>query len=241
VFWLLPWDDAPVRRLCWATYWLIALNVLAYVFSLGLGDDEVSALALHADHPRWYQFIIANFLHGSPMHLIGNMAFLLVFGDNVEDAFGPLPFLGLYFLGGFAGDVVFIVANPDMAIPTLGASGCIATLAGAYLVMFFRDSIGVRLMFLVFPVTTWHLPGFVVILLYFAADLVRTWWAHGQLEGEGGVNYVAHGVGFTVGIVLGVAAIFAGVVQRYQREDEAHGLLGHWREDPRRRKHRSFG
>jgi membrane associated rhomboid family serine protease len=109
MFWFLPWDDAPVRRLAWATYVLIVLHVVAYLLSAGLGDDELSALALHADHPRWFQFITSNFLHGSPMHLIGNMAFLLVFGDNVEDAFGPLPFLGVYFLGGFAGDVVFIV------------------------------------------------------------------------------------------------------------------------------------
>ena len=241
MFWFLPWDDAPVRHLTWATYGLIFFNVIAYLFSAGLGGDELQALALHADHPRWFQFITANFLHGDWLHLFGNMAFLLVFGDNVEDAFGPLPFLGLYFLGGFAGDIVFILANPDLAIPSLGASGCVATLAGAYLVMFFGESIGVRLMFLVFPVTTWHLPGFVVILFWFAADLVRTWWMHGQLEGDGGVNYVAHGVGFSVGIALGLAAILAGVVRRYHNHEGARPLMGYWLPDPGRRKHRSFG
>jgi membrane associated rhomboid family serine protease len=241
MFWFLPWDDAPVRHLCLATYALIALNIIAFVFSLGLGDGELEALALHADHPRWYQFFTANFLHGDVMHLLGNLAFLLVFGDNVEDAFGPLPYLLLYFLGGFAGDVVFILANPEIAVPTLGASGCIATLAGAYLVMFFGDSIGVRLMFLVFPVTTFHLPGFLVILFWFATDLVRTWWSHGQLDAESGVNYVAHGVGFSVGIALGLVAIFAGVVARYHRAEGGRPLVGYWRPDPKRRKHHSFG
>jgi membrane associated rhomboid family serine protease len=241
MFWFLPWDDTPVRHFSLATYGLIFLNVVAFLFSVGLGEDELQGLALHADHPRWFQFITANFLHGDFWHLFGNMAFLLVFGDNVEDAFGPVPFLGLYFLGGFAGDVVFTVANPTLAVPTIGASGCIATLAGAYLVLFFRESIGVRLMFLVFPVTTFHLPGVLVILFWFATDLVRTWWLRGQLDGEAGVNYVALGAGFSVGIVIGVVAIFAGVLHRYHREEGAHPLLGYWRPDPRRRKHRSFG
>ena len=242
MLWLLPWDDdSPVRHWCWATHLLIALNVLAFVFSAGLSDSEQMALALSSTDTHWYQFITGNFMHGGVVHLVGNMVFLLVFGDNVEDAFGPVPFLLLYFLGGFAGDLVFVNANPDLAIPTLGASGCVATLAGAYLVMFFRDTIGVRLMFFVFPLTRFHLPGFLVILFWFAADVARTWWGHGVLDGDGGVNYVAHGVGFSVGIAAGVVAVFAGVVRRYHREEGGRPLLGYWRPDPKRARHRSFG
>ena len=121
--------------------------------------------------PHWYHYVTANFVHGDLMHLVGNMFFLLLFGDNVEDAFGPLPFLALYFLGGLVGDVWFVSANASLAIPSVGASGCIAAIAGAYGLLFFTSTIGVRVIFIVLRNT---------LGLYQAVPYERAlWWSLG--------------------------------------------------------------
>ena len=231
MIWLLPWDeDASVRHVPWATWLLIFLNVLAYLFLSGEagGDAWVKQWGLVPAEPHWYHFITANFVHGDLMHLVGNMLFLLVFGDNVEDAFGPLPFLALYFLGGLAGDLWFISANATSSIPSVGASGCIATLAGAYALLFFSSTIGVRLMFFVFPVHTFTFGAPWVLLFWFGADLFRTFAGHGVLPEGGGVNFVSHGAGFAVGLFVAVLALLCGVGHRYHGSAGGHSWFGYW-------------
>jgi membrane associated rhomboid family serine protease len=231
MLWLLPWDDEnQVRHLPWATYLLIMANIVAYLFAPPVeeGSKWLQAYGLVAADPHWYQFILGNFIHGDPFHLFGNMLFLLVFGDNVEDVFGPLPFLVLYFAGGLAGDLLYVHANPGITMPTIGASGCIATLAGTYLLLFFGEQVGMRVMFFVLPVHSFSLHTFWVILLWFAADVVRTWYGHGVLPSDSGVNFVSHGVGFTVGAWVALVALACGVLRRYRQLLEGHQAFGYW-------------
>jgi membrane associated rhomboid family serine protease len=229
-------DDA--RHTSWVTWTLILANIAAFAaMLLAPGDNRawIEAYGLTPSHPQWWQFATANFVHSGWLHLIGNMLFLFFLGDNVEDVLGPLPFLGLYLLGGLAGDVVFIANNPDMAIPSVGASGCIATIAGAYGAMFWNRAIDVDV--------CWHgwgvevpLPAIVVMGFYFGFDVWLTTSGHGVLSGSGGTNYVAHGIGFLAGFVAGVAVLFTGAVGRYfTLRDGHHPLLGYLPAPPARR------
>jgi membrane associated rhomboid family serine protease len=233
MIWLMPWDaDHPARHPPWATWSLMALNVLVFLgvmtaaypaaydrvfMNYGLVPSEVQA----------HQFLTANFLHAGWMHLIGNMLFLFVFGDNVEDVLGPGGMLLLYFGGGFLGDLLFVGANPLLAIPSVGASGCIAALAGAYAVMFFRHRVGVRIMLLVFPIYTFYLHALWVLLVWFGMDLYLTLDSKGRMD-AGGVNFVAHGVGFATGVAVGVLARLHGALRRFDRLPRGHAWFGYW-------------
>ncbi len=233
MFWLFPWDEeAQSRTIPWATYSLIALNVLAFLAMFLATPTEAEAwftsFGLVPDHHQWWQYLTSDFVHEGWLHLIGNMLFLIVFGDNVEDVFGAIPFLLLYFIGGLAGDLLFVSANPAMDIPSLGASGCISAIAGAYGVMFLGNRIGVRLMFLVFPIRTFYVRAFWVLLFWFGADVVQTFDSHGAMTGEGGTNYVAHGIGFGFGVFVGVIAWLVGVVHRYRTLDTGSAWFGYW-------------
>ena len=246
MIWLLPWDeDAGVRHMPWATWSLIAINVLAFLLTFLVTPAESEAWiprwGLNPAHAHWYQFLTSDFVHGGWFHLIGNMLFLLVFGDNVEDAFGPIPFLLLYFVGGLAGDVMWVHANPSIDIPSVGASGCISALAGAYAVLFFSSTIGVRVMFFVFNLRTFYFRAPWVLLFWFGADVYRTFASHGVMDAEPGVNFVAHGMGFAVGLAVAVIAILVGVLHRYGTLAEGHDWFGYWPpslETPRRIKAR---
>jgi len=235
MIWLLPWDeDASVRHLPWATWALIFLNVIAFFFLSGEGGGEawIKDWGLVAGQPHWYHFITSSFVHAGWFHLIGNMLFLLVFGDNVEDAFGPLPFIALYLVGGFVGDAWYVSSNAASMIPAVGASGCISAVAGAYGVLFFANTIGVRLMLFVFPVHTFKVAAPLVLLFWFGADVFRTFAHNGVLPDGGGVNFVAHGAGFAFGLVVAVVAIACGVGRRYEEEVPGHAWLGYWVETP---------
>jgi membrane associated rhomboid family serine protease len=229
MIWLLPWDeDASVRHLPWATWTLIFLNCLAFLFFAGSGDAWIQSWGLVPAQPHWYHYLGSSFTHAGLWHLAGNMLFLLVFGDNVEDAFGPLPFLVLYFLGGFAGDFWFVHANAASTIPSVGASGCISAIAGAYGLLFFSKSIGVKLMFFVFPLRTFTLGAPWVLLFWFGGDIFRTFAGHGVLPEGGGVNFVAHGAGFAFGAAAAAIALLCGVGARYEGSAQGHAWLGYW-------------
>ena len=188
----------------------------------------VPSLRPDARHSALVAVSLQQLLHAGPMHLLGNMLFLIVFGDNIEDAFGPVPFLLLYFVGGLAGDLFFVTSNPARNVPGVGASGCIATLAGAYLILYFSSPVGVRLMFLVFTVHTFHLGTPCLMLLYFGYDIFLTFSRHGVLPDGGGVNFVVHGMGFAIGIAVAIFARLYGVIRRYETLSEGGLLLGYW-------------
>ncbi|MEV3987431.1 rhomboid family intramembrane serine protease [Streptomyces sp. NPDC049837] len=142
--------------------------------------------------------LTAMFLHGSWLHLLGNMLFLWIFGDNVEDRLGHVRYLLLYGVCGYAAAYGFAVLNADSGTPLIGASGAVAGALGAYLVLFPRARVWVLVPFLIFlPL---RVPAWSVLGLWFALQAVYSYGA--AVSQAGTVAYVAHVIGFAVGMVL---------------------------------------
>lgn len=147
--------------------------------------------------PTWATLFTAMFLHGSPLHLLGNMLFLWIFGDNVEDRFGKTKYLFLYLSAGAIGFLAQTMAAPDSMIPVLGASGAVAGVMGAYLLMFPMNPI--RVLIFYFPA---DLPAYIVIGLWIASQFLLGITEMDRLGKTGGVAYLAHIGGVAVGMLL---------------------------------------
>ena len=141
------------------------------------------------------------FMHGSILHLGGNMLFLWIFGNNVEDSMGPLKFILFYLAGGVAADALQIVFDPDSPVPTLGASGAVSAVLGGYILLYPRARV-ITVIFIVIFFTILELPALVVLGLWFAQQVL-----FGALDyttadqGGGGVAYFAHIGGFVFGLL----------------------------------------
>jgi rhomboid family protein len=151
--------------------------------------------------PTWVTVLTSMFMHGSLLHLGGNMLFLWIFGNNVEDSMGRVRFAGFYLLGGVAALAAQTLVGPDAAVPTVGASGAIAAVLGGYALLYPRARV-VTVIFIIIFFTFVELPALVVLgiwillqLVYGAADLAQ------PLGGEGGVAYFAHIGGFVFGLL----------------------------------------
>jgi membrane associated rhomboid family serine protease len=230
MLWFLPvGEEETSRHVPYATWSLVALNVLAFaamLFSSLTMDEWCDKWGFVPADPHAVQWLASNFTHAGWLHLIFNMLFLAVFGDNVEDILGPAGFLALYFLGGLAGDVTVMANNPEMTIPSVGASGCIATIAGAYAVMFFNRRVDLQVFFVFLPVAKFAVPAMLLLLFYFGADVYMTAAGGGTLGGPG-TNYVAHGVGFVVGLFAGAFAFGSGAVSRFRSHQSGHAWFGY--------------
>lgn len=232
MIWLLPWetDGDHARHHPWATWTLMAINLIVFILRPDVGPVEMDAWyrewGLAAGEWHAYQLVTSAFLHGSWMHLLGNLFFLWMFGDNVEDALGIAGFLAVYCLGGLAGDLLFVSANSHM-VPSIGASGCIAAIAGAYAVMFFGRRVGLKVILVVLPVYTLELRAFWVLLFWFGLDVLRTVTGGGAIDGGGGVNFVAHGAGFLFGAAVGIFAVMHGTMRRYAGLPDGDAWLGY--------------
>ena len=166
--------------------------------------------------PVWLTMVTAMFLHGSPLHLAGNMLYLWIFGDNVEEVLGTVRYLIVYLGCGLMGTLLQIAANPDSLIPTLGASGAIAGLMGAYVVWFPHNQVRV----LVFRFIT-QMPAYLVIGGWILLQIWEGVGSVGQLGEVGGVAYLAHIGGAATGI--GVALLFSERAHQFQVRDQASG------------------
>ena len=140
------------------------------------------------------------FLHGGPMHIIGNMWILWLLGDNVEDRLGHFTFLGFYLLAGIGASLVHAVIYPASTVPTIGASGAIAGVMAAYVLMFPKAKIKV-LVFLVIFITTINVPAFIFIGLWFMTQLFNGLGSLSAGEASG-IAFWAHIGGFLAGIIL---------------------------------------
>ena len=146
--------------------------------------------------PVFFTLITSMFLHGGFFHLAGNMLFLWIFGDNVEDAMGPIRFLLFYFLAGIAGALLQILVNINGGTPMVGASGAIAGVMAAYLLLYPRSRI-VTLVPIFFFITFIEIPAFIMVGLWFLFELFR---AVGQPVGQ--VARLAHVGGFISGALM---------------------------------------
>jgi membrane associated rhomboid family serine protease len=141
------------------------------------------------------------FMHGSLLHLGGNMLFLWIFGNNVEDSMGPLKFIVFYLLGGLAADAGQILVDTSSVIPTLGASGAVAGVLGGYLLLFPRARV-VTLIFIIFFFTILELPALLFLVIWIGQQFLFAYFdLLGPNEG-GGVAYFAHIGGFVFGLLL---------------------------------------
>jgi membrane associated rhomboid family serine protease len=151
--------------------------------------------------PIWLTILSSMFMHGGWMHILGNMLYLWIFGDNIEDNFGHLKFLIFYLLCGVAASFAQIFADPDSVIPSLGASGAIAGVLGAYLIMVPRNRVR-TLLPLGFLWTTIELPAIVVLGFWIVIQIFSQYTSNVRHSGQGGVAYMAHIGGFAAGLAL---------------------------------------
>jgi membrane associated rhomboid family serine protease len=145
----------------------------------------------------WFTPLTSMFLHGGWFHLIGNMWFLWVFGNNVEDSMGRLRYLAFYLLCGLAAAAAQTFVNPASAIPMVGASGAISGIMGAYVVLYPRVRVHVLVVLVIF-ITRIVVPAYLMLGYWFLLQLV----GGGLASGEGGVAFWAHAGGFIAGAVL---------------------------------------
>jgi membrane associated rhomboid family serine protease len=150
--------------------------------------------------PFWLTALTSMFMHGSLLHLGGNMLFLWIFGNNIEDSMGRFRFVAFYLLGGLAALGLQVVTDPDSAIPTVGASGAIAAVLGGYAILYPRARV-VTLIFIVIFVTIVQLPALVVLGFWFLLQLLPA-FSEPVAGGGGGIAYFAHIGGFVFGLLL---------------------------------------
>jgi rhomboid family protein len=180
----------------------------------------------------WHSIFVAMFLHGGWFHLLGNMLFLWIFGNNVEDKLGVIGYPIFYLASGVAATLAQLAISTDSIIPNLGASGAIAGVLGAYLVMFPRRRV---LTLIIFFFITWvYLPAYFVLAMWFVLQLFSGVGELGREVNSGGVAFWAHIGGFVFGAVM--AALFFpkerfGAEPVPRRPDVPRGW-GSWRSQP---------
>lgn len=210
-------------------YMLLAANILIYVLGYsGSNILRIDAYLLHPDSPELYQFFSSVFLHGSLVHLLGNMVFLWVFGNAINDKMGHIGYLAFYLAGGVLSNIGYLLLAGDA--PVLGASGAISAVTGAYLVLFPR--VQVTLLVIFYFITTLEVSSLVFLLFQFAWNL---WMSLGEMGGPGGggVAYAAHSAGYVFGILTAAGLLLARVIPR-----DVFDLLNLFRSARRRRQYR---
>ena len=221
-------DDNPQLQTPYATYALIGLNIIAWFLVQGFGANPAlsqsvctfglvpgellqtvpagtqlqtgpNTLCIITDQPVWTTVITSMFMHGSWMHIIGNMWFLWIFGDNVEDSMGPIKFVVFYLLCGIAAAALQTVTNVESAIPMVGASGAIGGVMGAYIVLYPRVHVHMFI-FLGFIFFRYAVPAILMLGYWILVQVVSGVSSFGA--SGGGVAFWAHVGGFVAGAIL---------------------------------------
>ena len=230
-------DDNPVTITPYVTFGLIAVNVLAFLYESSLPPQQLdgflhlaavvprelttSFAGISVNHPvpEWLTLITSQFLHGGILHLAGNMLFLWIFGNNVEEKLGPLKYLFFYLTCGVLASLTQWYFAQSSAIPSLGASGAIAGVLGAYILRFPKAEIlGVIPLGLFFP--TFRVPAYWFLGFWF---IEQSFYGLASLQTptnigmeNGGIAYWAHTGGFVFGVIL---APLLGLFNDKPRED----------------------
>ena len=237
---MIPLRDAnPTRRTPVITFSLIGACVAVFALELSItatgGDAALERFfeqwgAVPADITRALEsgnylgqamlgMVTSMFLHGGWLHLLGNMLFLWIFGNNVEDSMGPVKFLAFYLLGGIAATALQTAVNADSDVANLGASGAVAAVLGGYLLLFPRARV-VTVIFIIFFFTIVELPAMFFLVIWFAQQAL---FGALDLNGSGGgVAYFAHIGGFAFGLLA--VKLFASELRRRQQIERVGGL-----------------
>jgi len=212
-------DTIPARNPPIATWTLIIVNALAFLLELTMAPPELDYFArlfgivparyMHADCAAavglspgtYWPFLTSMFLHGSGLHVLGNMWTLWIFGDNVEDRMGPGGFVAFYLICGLIAGIVHVVTNPDSTLPTLGASGAIAGVMGAYFLLFPHSRIIVMFPLLFLPLF-FELPAVTYLAVWALSQVFSGSLSLAVADGVGGIAWWAHVGGFAAGLIL---------------------------------------
>lgn len=208
-------DHNPSGRTPYVTYALMAANILIFI---GYWPQFTDMRDLNAFFYEWAmvpRMVVENgtyhtvftsmFLHGGVMHLLGNMLFLYIFGDNMEDEMGHIGYLAFYLASGIGAGVAHIMAAPYSPVPTVGASGAIAGVMGGYLLLFPRAKVDILVIFIFF-FRIFTIPAWIMLALWFGIQLFAGFGADAM---QGGVAYWAHAGGFIVGAILTLPVFLA--------------------------------
>jgi membrane associated rhomboid family serine protease len=214
-------DENRPSSVTWMTWLLIALNIAVFAYETWLivsfGEATYEAFVLanafvparffaNPLSPReWVTVLSAMFMHAGWLHIGGNMLYLWIFGDNIEDRLGPWRFLGFYLLCGGAATALQAFVAPGIAVPMLGASGAIAGVLAAYLLLYPRARV-LTAVFVFFIIEIAALPAWLIIAVWFVIQLASGLGSLGQTTAVGGVAYFAHIGGFVAGILLALPA-----------------------------------
>jgi membrane associated rhomboid family serine protease len=221
-------DHNPSERTPYVVYALIALNVAVFLSQLPIAADDRAMAAFWSNWAmipaavteggRYTGILTSMFLHAGIMHLAGNMLFLWIFGDNLEDQMGHAGFLAFYLASGVAAALAQIAADPGSVIPTVGASGAIAGVMGGYLLLFPRARVDVLIIFVVF-FRIFPIPAWIMLGLWFALQVFS---GLGTPTDGGGVAYWAHAGGFVAGLVLTLPLWLRRGAQGYWHQTQGH-------------------
>jgi membrane associated rhomboid family serine protease len=199
-------DVIPARTAPVMTIAIIVVNTLAFLFQVSLPRRELQAFVrewgLVPAAFGWTTVVSSMFLHGGWLHYLGNMWYLWIFGDNVEDRMGHLRFVAFYLLCGVAASLGHVAVSPSSTVPTIGASGAIAGVMGAYFVLFPRSRI-LTLVPIVFVIQLLEVPAIFFLGFWFVLQLFSGVGSIAASSASaGGVAFWAHVAGFVAGAVL---------------------------------------
>ena len=186
---------------------LIAINMLIFLYQQTMDESSERVFVQHwgivpdSISQHLFTLVTSMFVHGGWLHVLGNMLYLWVFGKAVEDLIGSGPFLGLYLCCGLAAGVLQVVTNAFSSLPTIGASGAIAGVMGAYMIKFSRSRI-VTLVFIVIFFTTVEIPAWVMLIWWFFIQLFNGVGSLAATNYSGGTAWFAHVGGFVAGMLL---------------------------------------
>jgi len=192
-------------------YGFIGLNIITWIFQLmdpsgNLLISEYASVPAQISQGNEYSTLFTSmFMHGGWMHLIGNMVFLWIFGDNIEATIGSFKFVIFYFMGGLAASYAHIIIEPLSTIPTVGASGAISAVMGAYLVMFPKSQIKILVFYIL---RSFHISAYLALGIWIGYQLLNgigglSFLSGGEGFDGGGVAYWAHIGGFVFGVAAG--------------------------------------
>jgi membrane associated rhomboid family serine protease len=219
--------DSPLRRTPYMNFALIAANFICYIIQQSLGRQKIAPFVLNHANLHLYSYFTYQFLHGDPWHIIGNMLFLYIFGNNVNDKLGNLGYLAFYLAGGVFAGIGFVVMSGTSVI---GASGAVAAITGAYLVLFPRSHITILYFF--FLIGTYEVPCIWFIAFFFAQDVVLNMI---HVAGMQNVAHTAHIAGTMFGFAVCISLLAARMLPRDQFDIVA--LIQRWN---RRRTYRDM-
>jgi membrane associated rhomboid family serine protease len=201
-------DVIPSRTVPFVTVGLIVANALVFLYMLSLpGAMREGFVAAYALVPAWFSvptLFTSQFLHAGWFHIIGNMLYLWIFGDNVEDRLGHFPYLLFYLGAGAVAAILQVLINPFSSVPMLGASGAIAGVMGAYFVLYPQSRV-LTVIFIVIFFDVVEIPAVVLLGIWFLMQLLSGVGSLGVSNAAaGGTAFWAHVGGFVVGVAIGL-------------------------------------